>query len=356
MTSVALPGWVEVPQVGLMWAASDTAVTLDATTDYSAYICKAPATGTIDKLHVRVGTTTLSGTLSCQIQTLDASGDPSGTAYGSCAQADVAVTGTEDNTLITFSSLACSATIGDYIAIRVWASVVTSGSINVLASATPSGLNVYGLPYSSNRTSGTGAGSEAVIAAGPVIEYSGAVYHQVGWAPQGTYGVEGIDNDSSVRRIGNRFILPASVTAIGCWVFIDNDNDTTTIKLYDTDGTTELATSALVAVNRQGTATRMQFVPFTAPVNLSANTTNPYRLVITTSSNTTNAAQIAVLSNVAAAHMAMMPLGTAMYHTSHNGTSWTDTDTKRAAIGLLVSKMDDGSGQGPAQMLLGGLN
>lgn len=353
MTAAAIIGFVEFPHHGGMWVNSDATTLLDATTDYASFICKAPATGTIDKVHVRLGSTTLVGTLSCQIQTLDSGGDPSGTAYGSCTQVDVVVAGTEDNTEITFSGLACSATIGDYICIKIWPTVVTSGSVNVYTTNASGAAQVDGFPYSSVRTSGTGAGTHATVGPGPDIEYSGAVFYHVGWGPAAAYAQESIDNDGSVRRIGNRFILPVPLTVAGCWVQIDNDTDTTTIKLYDTDGTTELATATLVAANRQGTSARLQRVLFGAPVNLSAGTATPYRIVITTSNTSATSAGIIVATIVTAAHMAGAPLGTAMYHTSHNGTDWTDTTTKRAAIGLLVSKFDDGLGNGEATYLMG---
>lgn len=352
MTAAAIGGWTEFPGNPWVFSNSSATTTLDATTDYVAFVCKAPATGTIDKAYVRIGTTTLNGTLSVQIQNLDANGDPDGTAYGSCAQSDVAVTGSEDNTTITFSSLACSATAGNYICIKVWASVVTSGSLNVVSNGAIGGSASIGFPYITTRTSGTGAGSHASASQGPTIEYSGGVYYQVGWIPASTTATENIDNDGAVRRLGNRLILPAPVTAVGMWAFIDNDTDTTTLKLYDTDGTTELATAALVAANRQGTASRIQWVLFGAAVDLSAGTGSPYRLVATTNNTSSTSAGIIVADNIVAAHMAMMPLGTAMYHTSHDGSSWTDTDTKRAAVGLLVSKFDDGAGGGGGGALL----
>lgn len=346
---VSLGASLDIPPVSTMWTSVDQTTTLDATTDYAAWVCRVPVTGTIDKVHARIGSTTLSGTLSCQIQTLDSSGDPSGTAYGSCTQVDVAVTGTEDNTQITFSGLACSATIDETICIRIWASTVTSGSVNMLTTGSYLAATSDALPYITTRTTGAGGGTHASIAMGPSVEYLGAVFYDVGWPPTTTFAVENIDNDGSVRRIGNRFVLPAPVTCDGWWGILDNDTDTTTVRLYDTDGTTVLASSTLVSANRQATSGRLYRIKWDdgVTVNLSANTASPYRVAITTSNTSATAANLPVANAITAAHMAMLPLGTNCYHTQHNGTSWTDTTTKRCPIGILASKIDNGAAVAP---------
>ena len=61
------------------------------------------------------------------------------------------------------------------------------------------------------------------------------------------------------------------------------------------------------------------------------------------------------LSFSAAAWQDMLGLGQAMHYTSYNGSAWTNTTTKRAPIGLIVSKIDDGNGLGRASYNLGGL-
>jgi len=354
MTQAILGGWTLLPAPHSL-PSSDGNTAVDATTDYVAFVTRAPRTGTIDKAYVRLGTTTLSGTLSCQIQTLDSSGDPSGSAYGSSAQSDVAVTGTEDNSWITFSSLACSATAGDYICIRIWASTVTSGSANIITTAPGTGPENPGFPYSTVRTTGTGAGTHAAIATGAVLEYSGAVFYPLGWSPSASVATENIDSDGSVRRLGNRFILPVPVTAIGVWVMIDNDTDTTSLKIYGTDGTTVLATATLVAANRQASSARPFYALFDSgtEVVLSANTASAYRVVAETNNTSATAAGFPVLTFSALGWQDLLSLGQNCYHTSHNGTSWTDTTTKRVGIGLIVSKIDDGTGFGAASFNLG---
>jgi hypothetical protein len=143
------------------------------------------------------------------------------------------------------------------------------------------------------------------------------------------------------------------MTAAGVWCYLDWDTDTTSLKLYDTDGSTVLGTVSLLTAARASTANRILYAPFAAPVNLAANTSAAYRIVAETNNTSSTAAGVIVATAIVANHMDMLSLGTACYHTSYNGTSWTDTDTKRAYIGLLVSKIDDGLGGGRANYLLG---
>ncbi len=352
MTISVLTGFAllpPVPPAGI----TDGTTAVDATTDYVTFVGKVPVTGTINTVYHRVAGTTLIGTLSCQIQTLDASGDPGGTAYGSCAQSDVVVAGTEDNTQITFGSLACSATAGDLVAIRIWASVVTSGSASVMSTGAATGMTTLTLPYTTERTTGTGAGTKSAAGVGPVVEYSGPAYYDWGWVPSTTQGSESVDADGSLRRIGNRFILPCSVTAYGAWAYLDWDTNNTTIKLYDTDGTTVLATATMLAAARSTTTARLGYFSFATPVNLQANTASPYRLVVETDNTSATAATIGMANAIVAAHMDHLCLGTDCYYTSHNGTSWTDTTTKRTWMGMLVSSFDDGTGMGRANLNIG---
>jgi hypothetical protein len=251
MAATAVIGAIPYPSIPPSMSGSDASMALDATTDYVCWVIKAPATGTIDKCYFRIGSTTLVGTLSCQIQTLDASGDPSGSAYGSCAQSDLVVAGTEDNTNLTFSSLACSATKGDFIAIKLWSSAVTSGSGSIAFPA--ASLASVNFPYGVSRTTGSGAGTHSAAIGGSVsLEYSGAVFYEIGLLPACALNAINVDADSSVRRAGNIITPAVPITTTGCWAFVEVDNDTGTFKLYGTDGTTVLATHTLSSANRCG--------------------------------------------------------------------------------------------------------
>jgi hypothetical protein len=266
---------------------------------------------------------------------------------------DYSVTGTDDNTFVTFSGLACSATKGDVLCVTVWISaLVTTATVNVVANAGYAGGVRY--PYTTSRTTGTGAGTHGTAMHGMSLEYSGGVFYDIGITPAMTFASEGLDNDGTFRRLGNRLITPVPVTVDGFWAVMDNDTDTTVIKLYDTDGTTELATATLVSANRDANGVGLYYVPFAgAAVNLSANTANPYRVAITTNSTTANAVTVRSIVVSTAAELAQLSLGTGCYYTSHDGASWSDTTTRRVHIGLLASKFDDGSGVGRSAFQLG---
>jgi len=352
MTTAALGG---LTPLGLPsnFALSLSSIVLDATTDYICFVVRAPATGTIDKVFVRLSTTTLVGTFSCRIYNLDSAGDPdTASVYGSCVQSDYSATGTDDGTIIEFGSLACSATINDDIAVFFWFSSISSGTSASINYQSSSIWPVNCLPYLVSRTTGSGAGTHGGLGGGIAIEYSGGVYHDFGLTPPGAVVTVAVDNDSSIRRAGNRFILEAPITVYGAWIFVENDFDTTTVKLYDIDSTTSLGSTTLVVARRNGTAGGMYYVYFPTPVNLVANTATAYRIVIETSSTTTNAAVLRGYS-CTPAHLAQCPMGVEWYSITHNGTAWSADDTQRLSIGLLASKIDDGTGFGRASFNLG---
>jgi len=369
MTATAFTGRSPLPPYPVSSLTANGTVTLDAAGapdngvagDYVAWVLQAPATGTIDKVTIRLASTTATGgnaTLSCRIFSVDASGDPDDDAvYGSCAQSDYSVTGTDDNTFVTFSSLACSATKGDVICVTVWLSaIVTTCTCNVVTNAITWGTGnpPQGFPYQTNRTTGTGAGTHSANVIGMSLEYSGNVFYQTYVGPCHTVLTENLDSDGTLQRQGNRIILPMAVTVDGFWAVLDNDTDTTVLKLYDTDGTTELATGTLVSANRNGTAGAMYHIPFAgASVNLTANTASPYRVVVTTNNTSATAVGVRGITVNTAAELNQLPLGTNCYYTSHNGSAWSDTTTQIAQIGLLVSKFDDGLGGGVANYRMG---
>lgn len=368
MTAVAVGGAFMLPSVSI-WASGDGTITLDAAGspdtgvagDYVSFVLQVPETGTIDAVTVRLAATAATGgngTLSCRIFNPDSAGDPDDdSVYGSCTQQDYAVTGTDDNTFVTFSGLACSATRGDTVAVTIWLSaLVTTCSVNlvVVGSFASGAFPPSNFPYTSSRTTGTGAGSHSNVGYGVTIAYSGGERYDIGIMPALTSTTENMDADGTLRRVGNVFILPAPVTVHGAWVVYDNDTDTTSIKLYDTDGTTVLATSTGATAYRTTTSAGWNFVKFAgSPVNLQANTTTGYRIVVETTNTSSTAVVCRKITVNAAADLGQASMGQDWHYTSHNGTSWTDTTTARSAIGLMVSKIDDGNGLGRASFNIG---
>lgn len=366
MTAVAIGGTFMLPSIAI-WPASDAALTLDGagspTTgvagDYISFVIRVPETGTIDAVTIRMGATATggSGTLSCQLFNLDAAGDPNGSSvYGSCTKVDYAVTGTDDNSFRKFTGLACTATRGEYVAVTIWLSALSvscSVGIGYNNSFSNGAIPAGNFPYFSNRTTGTGAGGHSNVGYGVTVAYSGGAVYDIGMGPACVVQTESLDSDGALRRAGNVFILPAPVTVHGAWVVMDNDTDTTTIKLYGPDGTSVLASAVQVSANRATTSGGWNFFAFTGdPVPLSANTT--YRIVVETSNTSSTAVTCRRMTVNAAADWGQMTLGAAWHYTSHNGTSWNDTaTTSRAAIGLMVSKIDDGAGAGRAAFQLG---
>jgi hypothetical protein len=219
------------------------------------------------------------------------------------------------------------------------------------------------VPYVTYRTSGTGAGTHGSSPGVYALAYTGSDYPPLGILPCGvTYAGVGIDADGTVRRIGNCFDMPFSCTVVGLAAALDNDGDTTTLELYDTDGTTVLGTCTLATAERGSTSVGTHYGTFDdgAEVTLLANPSSPYRAVINTTSTAGNVNGRGFTSVPSLASLGNVEGGECVYGTTHNGTAWTDYTTtnsvRRYMVSLLIKQIDDGTGLGRTQMLLGGLN
>lgn len=338
MTMQSIGGSFDFPRLETN-ASTAASVTLDSTDDYAAVILRAPATGTINKIHVRTASSTLSGTLSCEIQTLDASGNPSGTAYGSSAQADQV--NPSGSTTYSFT-VDASATEGDDIAIVFFLSALTSGSVQVSTSVAT--IFTTNFPYLCNRITGTGAGTKATGTPTISIEYSGGVFYECGTIPLWVISNLSIDADGAIRKAGNVIIPQGKISAKGAWAWLDADQNCW-IDLIDTDGSTVLRTASIVAVRRTGNSHNFHRVLWDASgaVELAAGST--YRLVINTASTTAFTTR-SYTGAPASAHLGQMSGGTNVYMTTHDGSSWTDTNTGRISIGLMVDQISDDAGGG----------
>lgn len=317
---------------------SGNSVVLDNAADRIAWIVKAPKTGSIDRISFRTGTVTTSESVSVGIYTVDASGDPTSTAYGGMtagAQATLAANTTYEVTLGT----AASATIGDTIAIVVqFTSAV--GNLQIISNWSGGATSVF--PYCDNNT----AAAWAKVAGGAVptvsVRYSDAAYYGVGGLPACNGAGQSFNTGSTPDEIGNIINVPFACRVWGFWLVADIDNAADVV-LYDTNGTTVLRTVSIVPAERTGTGTGLYYMPFTTTQDLAINSS--YRIVLkpTTGSNV----QIQRMTVLAAGHMDMAPLGQECYETSRaDAGAWTNTTTQRVSIGLLIDGLSDNVGGG----------
>jgi hypothetical protein len=146
------------------------------------------------------------------------------------------------------------------------------------------------------------------------------------------------------------FRFPVGVTVGGAYLFLDIDAALDVV-LYDTDGTTALATVSLDSDVRASTSANGTLVVFPTEIDLTANSF--YRLAV--KPTTTTAVGYRRMTVRAAGSMDMFDLGQNAYlSTRTDAGAWTETTTLRPRMSLLVTKVHDGSGGGSGGYVIGG--
>ena len=116
---LTIPPWPSsvsgLPNIG------GVAYTLDAGSEKAAVIDSAVAAKSIRKVRFRTGTVTTGATLDIRIETLDASGDPSGTLWAANTNVSHVLNATDDNVWLVTGALTADATlaVGDKYAIVI---------------------------------------------------------------------------------------------------------------------------------------------------------------------------------------------------------------------------------------------
>lgn len=158
--------------------------------------------------------------------------------------------------------------------------------------------------------------------------------------PYSGLGNVSVASNAAVRRAGLKFKVPTTRKIEGAAVFVTTPNNADgRFVLYDTDGTTELASVNLDNDAIVATST-LQFAEFLfPPVILKANAY--YRLVYVPSTTTGQGVQYFDVANVA--HLEGSLLGQNAHWTQHNGTAWSDTTTRVPLFGVCFSAFQDGA-------------
>lgn len=324
-----------------------TVMTFDGSADRLALITRIPQSGTLTAVEFHTGTVSTAGaTFSIRIETVDASGLPSGTLAYTSASGTVVVNTTDDNAWMSVSingGTGVSVTQGDLVAIML---SVSSGTPNtVIVSSAPTSIQTLTgqYPYLVLDTAGSwakGTGSNP----GPfVLNYGGTYVGCNGASPVNGTSATSIGNDNEVAL---RFYYPAPVRARGGRAFLLNiaAGADFTVRLCNSSGT------ALQTVTIDGDVTSSTTVDgwydwtFPSTESLSANT--EYFLSV----HQTTANNLAILQATFAStgHMAAFSSGANMYQGTRTGGSgsFSTTTTTMPMIQLICDGIDDGAGGG----------
>ena len=327
-----------------------TTYVLDASGEKAATIFQIPADGNITKLGFRTAAVTTGDTLKIGLYTVDASGDPTATAYKGMVAGTQAVLATEDNTYfnVTLGTQATSVVKGDIVALVIEYNSYVAGSMVLTGLAA-----TVGFPYGDLYTASWAKQNTLLFA---TIEYTGGVYYPtLGILPasEGAGSIAYNLNTATFDEYGIRINIPVPARAVGIWVALALavGADFEAI-LYE--GTTALKTVTYdgdMAVTAGG---RLLFLFFPTTQDLTANTDYYIAIRPTTTNNVTFYSFTA--SSVAAA--AQFHGGAGAYRVKRlNQGAWNVSETTIIGqMGIILDAFSDGVGGGGGMIVNPGMN
>jgi len=313
-----------------------TGLLMDSADEKVAFIFRVRKTGTIDRISVPMRTVTVSDTLKLTLQTVDGSGDPTGTLYGgSAAQTFTPVTTVQN--IVTMATGA-SATAGDLVAVVIEFNSFVAGNLNISYQNAGSYF-----PYMSHLTGGSW--SKKVGMPGFGIGYSDGTYENVGAYPglsSSGANVVAFNSGSTPNERALLFKLPFPARISGCSIMLAHSAGANfDIILYDFDGVTILTSLSVVANQMDSVSRDSAFFTFPTSIILSRN--KFYRLAV--KPTTANDVTIHELTFANVASMDSVPGGQNCYRSVRtSGGAWTDLTTTRPRFGLILNGFDNAAG------------
>lgn len=307
---------------------------LDASGEKAAFIWRVGKAGDIRKLHFRLGTVATGQTLKLSLQDVDpATGDPDGTIDQS---GTVAVANTDDDTWKTVT-LGSDRTVarGDWLAAVIEFDSTVGSLVVARDSVASAGRTAYADLFT---------GAWAKTGASPVlaVEYSDGSFGMQpgvhpGFASSQAFNVNTAGGDEYALRF--RLPFPARCSGLCFYGSIAGDME---FVLYDSDGSTALATLSFDA-SLYVTGNDLTHLFWGSDVSLAKDTWYRIAAKPTTTTNFT----LRFLDLFSAAAAAQLPGGTnAILSRRVDAGSWTDVDTQRPALGVLLDQADDGVSAG----------
>jgi len=324
--------------------ANQTAIfVLDATGEKASTIFQIPADGNITKLGFRTATVTTGDTLKIGLYTVDASGDPTATAYKGMVAGTQVVASADDNTYfnVTLGTQATSVVKGDIVALVIEYNSYVAGNM-VITGLKSTGSELLGFPYGDLYTTLWTKQNTPLFA---TIEYTGGVYYPtLGILPVASGGASSIVynlDTATFDEYGIHINIPVPARVVGIWVVlaIAAGADFEAI-LYE--GTTALKTVTYDGDMAVTTGARQFFLFFPTTQDLIANTNYYIAIRPTTANNVTF--YYFTAPSVAAA--AQFHGGAGAYRVKRlNQGAWTTSETTIIGqMGIILDAFSDGVG------------
>ena len=317
-------------------------VVLNLAAEKVAGIFQAPKTGTIDKVGFLTGTVTTGDTVDVRLETVSATtGDPTGTLLGTNSnKTQVIADANDDVWFLPALTTGVAVTKGDVFAVVV-ANGAAGGDMEI---QTQRLTQAHGFPYGNEFLTGSWVKDGDILVT--AFEYTGEspAYAGAPGVNAASFGVTTFNSGDTPDEIALFFQLPFKFRVTGYWISIDLDADCDVV-LYDSDGTSVLATDSLDKDIRQKDGRRSHFRLFPATHELLANTN--YRLTCKPGGTDVTLDTM----TVAAAALWDGMDGGQNFHLSTRADAggWSQTTTQRPLMGVLVDAIDV-SGVGGAVM------
>lgn len=334
------------PGEGVQWGAQLAVSTLahNDADNSAAGIWRAPKDGTIDRVIINISAKTGTSTTvlyNIGLVTLDSSGQPTTTPYGSSALITRSVNALSTGQNILTLTTPATATRGDLFAVRIWpeGTVAPDASNTVTVRTRIQTANTQ-VPYEIEWATAWTKNASYPCLTAQYNAASGNTLIGVPLAGTGT-STSAFGSGSTPNEIGALFQVPFACTVIGAGWYHRQTTAAATgrIGLYDNAGT--LQASATYPAGAFGSTAQYGPVEVEwAPYDLAAATN--YRLGhLATSADTR---QHAELTLAASADRAALPQGASWQRSSRTNSAdtgaWTDTNTAIPLMYLILSHID----------------
>lgn len=345
MTMQTIPGglWIPKPWVGAINSlVTQNSESITTTTGKFAFIFRIPKTGTLSKMAFLVAAAATPATTDCRLETVSlVDGNPTGTLYA--VGANATFTPSVGWTTITLGTPP-SVTAGDLVALVISATGVaisiTIGDLQIQDAHFPAPAR-FAATWS-KRSERPQMG----------LEYNDGTYGYVPDAyPVSAVALTSYNSGSTPDEYALKFQLPFPARCAGFWCVVDGDGDFD-IVLYDSDGTSVLATQSFDKDMRFSANTGLYMGRWSATASLTLST--GYWLAIKPTTATSIALPRFTYPSTAA--MAATDGGANFSEASRTDAgAWSNNTTGRPICGLLFDQFDDGlSGAGETSLAFAG--
>lgn len=315
-----------------------TALNISNVAHYGAYIFSAREDMTVSHVGFYPGTATGSPTIEVRIETVDTSGNPSGTLFGTNTNG---TTGTVSSNTWTLQALTASASItkGQMFCVKLKLNSGTSLNLQHLTNVSIGG----GLtaPYQVLNGGSPTKGALVTLPCLAIGSSSTTFYNVTGIMPITAYTAGTFNNTSSAKR-GLRFVPNFNCRAVGVrWFKSTNAGDFNIILMNDAGTELSSSSTAYDGDHAQNAASGLAHLCFDNAVTLTAGTA--YRIVVEPSSATN--ANVSVITLPSSDYFSATPAtaATTAQYTTFAG-SWTDSTTELPLMDVLIDQIDNGAG------------